>query len=142
MSSGFGEKEKTLKELSEFINEGKVDQGVLPVLELLNSHNDYYTTSSCAGRVQLIQMEHIGDKKNSRVLGKWHDGTDLDTLTETLDSWDGSGYIYLMSQSPIFHVRCRDLESAARLQVTGRLIEDDPVIDMLFYQQETAILFA
>ena len=32
---------------------GEIDQQVLPLLKLINAHDDYYTTSSCAGRVYL-----------------------------------------------------------------------------------------
>ena len=115
----FPDKEETLKKLSDLIREGKVDQGVLNILDLVNSHPDLYTTSSCEGRVQLIQMEKIGDKRDSNVLGKWHQGTDIQGLTEALKTWNGDGYLYLLTQSPIFHVRCRDLGSAVKLQQIG-----------------------
>lgn len=115
----FGDKEKILEDLARLIEEDKVDKGVLNILETINSHPDYYTTSSCEGRVQLIQMERIGDKKDSNVLGKWHQGTDIEGLTNALETWNGDGYVYLLTQSPIFHVRCRNLKSAVKLQQIG-----------------------
>jgi tRNA wybutosine-synthesizing protein 3 len=115
----FGEKKRTLEELEDLKAQEKVDQGVLNILEAINSHPDYYTTSSCEGRVQLIQMEKIGDKKDSNVLGKWHQGTNIKELTGALETWNGDGYLYLLTQSPIFHVRCRDLDSAVKLQQIG-----------------------
>ncbi len=32
---------------------GGIDENVLPILKLINAHDDYYTTSSCSGRVYL-----------------------------------------------------------------------------------------
>jgi tRNA wybutosine-synthesizing protein 3 len=64
-------------------------------------------------------MEKIGDKKDSNVLGKWHRGTDIQGLTGALEEWNGDGYVYLLTQSPIFHIRCRELGSAVRLQQIG-----------------------
>jgi tRNA(Phe) wybutosine-synthesizing methylase Tyw3 len=29
-----------------------VDSGIRKLVDIINSHNDYYTTSSCAGRIQ------------------------------------------------------------------------------------------
>lgn len=112
----FADKKATLKELDEFIKKNEVDPGVINILNLLNKDDDYYTTSSCEGRIQLIQMDHIGDKKNSKVLGKWHSEVDKSIFSEALSVWDGKGHLYLLAQSPIFHVCCRDLQSALQLQ--------------------------
>src|SRR5436305_14341179 len=32
---------------------GSVDEAILPLIELLNKHNDYVTTSSCSGRIAI-----------------------------------------------------------------------------------------
>lgn len=53
---------------------GMVDAGVVPLLDVLNRHPDYFTTSSCSGRISILA--HPGDaaakrgvEENSTVKG-------------------------------------------------------------------------
>ncbi len=150
-------RKERFSELQELIRRGEVDDGVLPVLRTLNSNSDYITTSSCSGRIQLIELPAVGEKRRSEVLAKWHeevsfddfrkavtiygpkagnsDRGDLHRLAGTFDhdnvegandpdEADGDallnggeeGLLYLMVQSPIFHVEARSLISAIRLR--------------------------
>ncbi|GBB85122.1 hypothetical protein RclHR1_01170006 [Rhizophagus clarus] len=43
---------------------GSVDEAIIPLIELLNRHDDYVTTSSCSGRVS-VYCAGKGMKKNS-----------------------------------------------------------------------------
>jgi len=60
-------KERTLNTLLQTLNgrrdfspKGFVDTPVIDVLELINSHTDYVSTSSCSGRIALY--EAVKDK--------------------------------------------------------------------------------
>jgi len=106
------EKALVLAELMEAKRQGRVDAEVVPLLEAVNSHPDLVTTSSCAGRVQLISAPMLGDKLGSEVLGKWHDEVSTEDLVSAYERWDGNGTLLLMAQPMLLHVRCRDLRSA------------------------------
>ena len=41
-------------------------------MNIINKSDDYYTSSSCSGRIVLIELPEIGDKKEAKFLGKWH----------------------------------------------------------------------
>ena len=112
-------KKAMLQKLDTVLREGRVDPGAIPVINALNRRCEYYTTSSCEGRIQVIRTNRIGDKAGAEVLGKWHERIDPKDLRAALDRWDGKGYVYLMVQSPIFHVVVRDLGAAVELQRTG-----------------------
>ena len=73
-------KTEALKNLEESQFENKVDEKVLPVLDIINASNDYYTSSSCSGRIVLLEIPVIGDKINARFLGKWHRVITFDDL--------------------------------------------------------------
>jgi tRNA wybutosine-synthesizing protein 3 len=115
----FGSKKEALKKLDACLSEGKVDKGVLKILDLLNRDERFYTTSSCEGRIQVVQEDHIGDKLESRILGKWHRSVREERVRAAISKWDRKGYLFMLVQSPIFHVCCRDLESALTLQQIG-----------------------
>ena len=55
-------KEKIINSLSKTYNgikdlspKGFVDTPVIDILDLINSHNDYISTSSCSGRIAVYQ---------------------------------------------------------------------------------------
>jgi len=109
------DKEKILKELREAIEKGEVDEEVIPILNSINSLESLVTTSSCAGRIQLIEVGELGDKEGSRWIGKYHSWPGVETLIEDITTWRGEGFLLLQCQSPIFHVRSRDIKRATWL---------------------------
>lgn len=109
-------KSKVMAELDRKIVEGKVDEEIVNLLRIINASDKYYTTSSCAGRLQLIALPKLGDKLMSVVVAKWHQPIEMPELKRALDSWDGKHMLFLMVQSPVVHVVCHDLTCASRLR--------------------------
>lgn len=110
------DKDHIMQELSAKIKNGLVDTQILPILESLNSHPDYYTTSSCSGRIQVLELPKLGDKENSTVLGKWHEPVGIEQVQESLSEMSGNGVVYLLAQSPIIHVVCKTIDAASKLR--------------------------
>ena len=96
-------KKIALQKLENAISEGKVDKKILSVLKLVNTSDGYYTTSSCAGRIVLLELPEIGDKKNAKFLGKWHRTIDIEELLKAKENAI-KGQLWLLAQSPILHV--------------------------------------
>ena len=96
-------KKSALKKLENAMNKGQVDPGILSILNILNKSDDYYTSSSCYGRIVLLEIPTIGDKKEAKFLGKWHRTI---TVNELLSASKNSkdGQLWLLSQSPILHI--------------------------------------
>ena len=110
------DKDHVMTNLDKKIQDGLVDEKVLPAIRSINSHSDYYTTSSCSGRIQVIELPKIGDKEKSTVLGKWHEQVSTAQVRSILDNWAGTGVVYLLAQSPIIHVVCKTLAAASQLR--------------------------
>ncbi|KYC47762.1 MAG: hypothetical protein AMQ74_01653 [Candidatus Methanofastidiosum methylothiophilum] len=109
------EKDRYLEQLKKVIEDGEVDFRIIDTLNILNSKKDYYTTSSCAGRIILIELEEIGGKKESNIIFKSHEKVDYLDIWKTINNYSGSKMIFLIVNSPIIHVVCRDLKSAKEL---------------------------
>jgi len=107
-------KAEALKILEESRFENKVDDKVLPVLDIINASDDYYTSSSCAGRIVLLEIPAIGDKKNARFLGKWHHMITFDDL-QLVEGNAKKGLLWLLAQSPIIHIGAKSVSSADKL---------------------------
>ncbi len=90
------------------------DEEVAEIIEALNRLDDFYTTSSCSGRVALICIPEIGAKREAEFIGKWHRAVTKEEVSEAIKA-PKQGEIWLISQSPILHVSCRGLEKAKTL---------------------------
>ncbi len=115
-------KERALNLLTLAKKNGKVDLGVKRILDIINGVPEYYTTSSCSGRVVVLSLPELGDKKNASFLNKWHEPpVTSDDLKKTLEKHTSSNMVFLQMQAPIFHVCCSSIDAADRLVKIGIL---------------------
>jgi tRNA wybutosine-synthesizing protein 3 len=111
-------KENALKSLHDACDHAKVDEGVLPILDLINKIEGFYTSSSCAGRIVLLQIPQIGDKRGARFLGVWHHTIEVDEL-RAASRKATTGLLWLLAQAPILHIGAETLQQADKMVKTG-----------------------
>ncbi|WP_457741910.1 tRNA(Phe) 7-((3-amino-3-carboxypropyl)-4-demethylwyosine(37)-N(4))-methyltransferase Taw3 [Thermococcus sp.] len=111
-------KREALLSLFTAMREGKVDKDIIDLLLLINSIKGIYTTSSCSGRIGIIEEPALGAKPLSRWLIKVHREMTFGEAKRALEN-ASEGLIFLKSQPPIFHVVAEDLERAKRLHELG-----------------------
>ncbi|MFH1013339.1 MAG: hypothetical protein V1769_02380 [Thermoplasmatota archaeon] len=111
-------KESALKSLEDASAEQKVDEGVLPILSLINGIEGFYTSSSCAGRIVLLEIPQIGDKRGAMFLGVWHRTIEPKELKAAATKAT-TGLLWLLAQAPILHIGAQTLELADRLVKTA-----------------------
>ncbi len=102
-------KQLTKKDLSD---EGTKDKAILPLVNLLNKKKEYYTTSSCAGRITLIKDN---GKQKKAFLFKTHNKTDSKEIKKVLASVKTKQPLYFKEEPPILHVACSDIKTAQQL---------------------------
>ena len=108
-------KKKTLEKLEVAKKEKLVDEGIIPIIDILNSNENYYTSSSCYGRIVLLELPDLGDKKNAEFLGKWHRKIKTEDVFLALEKSSGKGQLWFLAQSPIIHIYAKNIESADKL---------------------------
>ena len=111
-------KREALVSLFTAMREGKVDEDIIDLLLLINSIRGIYTTSSCSGRIGIIEEPALGAKPLSRWLIKVHREMMFPEAKKALEKAK-EGLIFLKSQPPIFHVVAEDLERAKKLHELG-----------------------
>ena len=111
-------KSNAMKKLEYALSEGLVDEGVISVINSFNSHPDIFTTSSCAGRIQLIILPDIGRKDSVQRRKIWHQEVTIDDVEGAISEFDipDNSIVILQAQSPIFHLSCRTMELAIKLR--------------------------
>lgn len=107
----FEKHKKDFLKKPDFSKKGRIDKDIRPLVKLINSLEDYYTTSSCSGRIDLF----VKRKKN---LSKWlfvsHDKVGLKKVKTALKKLPKDD-VWFMMEPPIFHICSRDIESAQKM---------------------------
>ena len=107
------------KEKSDFLSKkdksrkGEIDSDIAVLVEKINSLDEYYTTSSCAGRIVLLEKKSEKKNESGWLISK-HSEITAEEIISALKQ-NHSGEIWLKQEPMILHVRCRDLESAKKL---------------------------
>ncbi len=111
-------KQHALAKLDHALKDHQVDTLVIPILEKINATDEYFTTSSCAGRIVVLQLPEIGNKKKAVFLGRWHRKVSCEEVFFALDSY-ADGQVWLLTQPPIFHIGCQSITAANELMKIG-----------------------
>jgi len=107
-------KKIALKKLEKAKNEKQVDEGIIRILDIINKTDNYYTSSSCFGRIVLLEIPRIGDKKNAKFLGKWHRKIKTEEILKALNKAE-KGQLWLLAQSSIIHLSAKTIEAADKI---------------------------
>ncbi len=91
---------------------GSIDEPVKKLVEVINSKDVYFTTSSCSGRILLVQSALNSRKEDVNYVFCSHRIVASEELNAKLDS---EGDIWLKQENAILHVACRTMEDASSL---------------------------
>jgi tRNA wybutosine-synthesizing protein 3 len=99
--------------------QGRVDGDILPLLRLLNTHPNIYTTSSCSGRIMVAETVRPSYSKGRgfRPVAKWHHPVPAELVAEAVAEVDNA---WLMVRGAILHLAAADAKTAYRLVEFGR----------------------
>lgn len=98
---------------------GDVDLDARPVIDAFNSLDDFYTTSSCSGRISLFREALSKLKFDSGWVFVKHGTISKSEVLSYLESVPVDT-LWFRQESPIFHVACRNIECASELLVLCR----------------------
>ncbi|GAB6946559.1 hypothetical protein JCM16161A_06890 [Vulcanisaeta sp. JCM 16161] len=107
-----------VKRLIEEGSQHRVDFDIYDFLLAFNkSLNDYYTTSSCSGRIALAKAPRLSYSKGSglfKFLVKWHRPVTYNEVINVINGID-DGDVWLLVRAPIMHFVARDLNGALKM---------------------------
>ncbi|MBI2650719.1 hypothetical protein HYX04_05425, partial [Candidatus Woesearchaeota archaeon] len=123
------------KEKSDFLGKrdkskkGRIDKDVAGIVNTINSKKDYYTTSSCAGRIVLLEMKSKRKDECSWIFAK-HGEVNSSEIENSLKRYNTKNkknkkiknQIWFRQQPVILHVACRNLDAAKKLLDAARKI--------------------
>lgn len=119
MVDNFQKQKKDILEKTDKSCIGKWDKKIISLCNKINKLKNYYTTSSCSGRVVVM----VDREKKGPGLFLWvsHDLIKLKVLKNALNQVNYSGFVKFKQEPCIIHVACRTLEDAQNLVDKARL---------------------
>ncbi|XP_069029377.1 tRNA wybutosine-synthesizing protein 3 homolog isoform X1 [Embiotoca jacksoni] len=113
MEKRFSQRKQQCLNKLDVSKKGSVDEGIQHVVCLLNRREEYFTTSSCSGRVILIdgspERSHVQKKNCVWLFVTHHKCTSDDLICGVARS---TGNSVLKFEPFVLHVQCRNLENA------------------------------
>jgi tRNA wybutosine-synthesizing protein 3 len=93
---------------------GRVDDKIKHLCDLINSLNNYYTTSSCSGRIVLRKDSGTGKKNESEWIFVTHKKAAPEEVNKALINLPKED-VWLVMESLILHVCCNTIEDAQKM---------------------------
>ena len=121
----FNNEKKTFLQKLDKSKRGGIDPRAEAILAVINGKNDYYTTSSCSGRVYL--WCGTGKKNETEWVRVSHDliTSEFLQLTKAADT------IWLRVEPLILHVACRDVVAATSfLQLAQKIYKKSCILTL------------
>ena len=103
-----------MKELREHEKANKADEGIKPLVHRINSAPDFVTTSSCAGRINLVEYDLNEGKKTADFYKKWHRVVSSEEVELALSGYTDKKMLWFKVEPFILHVAAKDLKAAMR----------------------------
>lgn len=93
-------------------NKGSVDEAIIDLIELINHLDDYFTTSSCSGRICIVCKNNLIQKEGTLFVHMTHEPiVNVDTIWSLIVEQNESD-LMLKFEACLIHICCRDLSTA------------------------------
>eukprot|EP01031_Cornospumella_fuschlensis_P028786 gene28786-34751_t len=110
---------KNLQDGIDFSPKGSIDAPIMALVDRINSHPSYVTTSSCSGRLSVSYHWNDKNKKGVNWLLVKHGTIKYDEVVAALGSLSSleiaPKLVYLKAEALILHICCENLDSAKDL---------------------------
>ena len=118
---------------------GSVDDKIRSILQVINNSTSYYTTSSCSGRIMVIDFPIAGKKWDVEWLLSSHDEVKFEIVEDAIRK--GKHKTWFKIEAAILHIACKDTASAEKLLKLVRSIgykragiisvSDSPIVEII-----------
>jgi tRNA wybutosine-synthesizing protein 3 len=114
-------KRHNAEELDKAVKQGRADKRMIGICTFLNSLPDFFTSSSCSGRIVLLGLKGKNEKQPGAFHKKWHRKVGVAEVMSGIREKAHKKEMWLKLDPFIMHVGARNLESSRRLLECMRL---------------------
>jgi len=93
---------------------GRMDDDFIPLCDYIASTKNYFTSSSCAGRIALIGLSEEETKQESAFYRKWHRTVKTKEVIDAVKEFKGK-VLWFKQEPIILHLGTNTLENAKKV---------------------------
>lgn len=108
----FEHEKKQCLEKCDYSKKQSIDKEIKPLVDLINSFDNYYTTSSCSGRILLIENAESHNKQAVEWAFVSHEEVGFDDVKKSVFPGDD---LWFKFEGAILHICCRTMDDAQKL---------------------------
>jgi len=102
------------KSLEKAIEEGKADRQMIPLCRFVAKSKNFFTSSSCAGRIILLQLPKDENKREASFHRKWHQAVKEKELWQGIEA-ETVGELWFKLDPFILHIGADSLQNANKI---------------------------
>ncbi|XP_064645140.1 tRNA wybutosine-synthesizing protein 3 homolog [Lineus longissimus] len=118
MVDNFTKHKKSCLSAADLSRKGSIDAPIVDLVTFINDRPNYFTTSSCSGRIVLFEESSPAQKKGCRWLLVSHDSVDFNSLKKIIAE-EVKGDTVLKFEPFVLHVQCHHLEDAQTMHAVA-----------------------
>ena len=103
---------------------GSIDNKIKKLVNKINSFKDFYTTSSCSGRILLLAIPKSNKKNEVQYLFRLHKKINNNEFKKLIKIMKSKKIpkedVWFIVQPVILHIACKDIDNAKKLLNTAR----------------------
>jgi len=96
--------------------DGKMDKEFISLCNFLTKSKNYFSASSCAGRITLVGLDMNESKKESAFHRNWHRKVKFGEVREGIEAYDGE-VLWFKQEPIIFHLGTNNLVNSKPILV-------------------------
>ncbi|PJA20185.1 MAG: hypothetical protein COX63_00980 [Candidatus Diapherotrites archaeon CG_4_10_14_0_2_um_filter_31_5] len=108
-------KERHKKTFFKAVEEKKADKQMISLCSYIAETKNYFTSSSCSGRIVLLDLAKEGNKKEAAFHSKWHRKVKLKELITEIKRKQNEEELWFKLDSFILHLGTNSLENAKKI---------------------------
>ncbi|MEW6294742.1 MAG: hypothetical protein AB1467_00405 [Candidatus Diapherotrites archaeon] len=113
-------KERHKKRFLQAVKEGMADKQVVSLCKLLFSLPEFFTASTCAGRIILLKTDEEESKREASFLKKWHRKVKLSEVLSAMKKPLNEPELWFKQEPFILHIGANSLHNANSLLSIAR----------------------
>ena len=108
-------KERHKKTFFDAVKQGKADSQIIPFCRFISKTKNFFTSSSCAGRIVLLDIDKEGNKKEAAFHAKWHRKISFKELMKEINKQNSEEELWFKLDPFILHLGTDSLENAKKV---------------------------
>ena len=102
---------------------GSIDKEIKKLIDKINSLENYYTTSSCSGRILLLTAPKSGRKEEAKWIFSSHNKINFNEIKKILkEIKDIKDDVWFKAEAAILHIASKTVDDAVKLMNISRNI--------------------